>query len=383
MDRKEKICICALGRLFGFEPRLAHSLMEHLGSAAALFDLDKDGLETLLGPFSKYSKLISSAELDRTASELDTLEKNGAGYLAVTEDDYPRRLRECEDAPLGLYYRASDPPGNIFNAGRSTAIVGTRDISLYGKEWCRRIVSALAGSGTCIVSGLALGTDIIAHTSALDAGLPGIAVLPTGIDDIYPARHRGAAQRIASSRGSALVTDYPPGTAPVAINFIRRNRIIAALSDATILVESRLKGGGMITARLAASYDRSVYALPGRIDDINSQGCNLLIRQQIAESISDLPALVESLGFGQLRTLKKRNLETEIERKYQGTYDQQTVSRLARVAVEIKKCRGISTEELCRHLDLPFSEVSELCGILESDSIVEMDLLQRCSINYY
>ena len=179
------------------------------------------------------------------------------------------------------------------------AVVGTRDISPYGREWCERIVHALARTSPkpLIVSGLAIGTDICAHKAALEASLPTIAVMATGTDTIYPYRHRQIAEKMSGTQGCALVTDYPPGTAPLPVNFLRRNRIIAGLSHATILVESKIKGGGMMTCRLAFSYDRDVYALPGRADDLRSQGCNHLIRARMAEPLTSEEDIIDSLGL--------------------------------------------------------------------------------------
>ena len=290
----ETVCLCALNSIFGYEPRVASALIENLGSASAVFAMSDADKDAVFGPYSKYRGKIVKKELDAAEAVLQRLRRDGTAFVGITSDEYPKRLKGCEDAPLGIFVRSDSPVERIF-AGTEhyVAVVGTREITPYGEQWCRDIVRTLADSGAapCIVSGLAYGTDIIAHRTAVECGLPTIAVMATGTDTVYPSRHRGFAEHLAGLPGCALVTDYPPGTAPVALNFIRRNRIIAGLSDSVILVESAVKGGGMITSRLAFSYNRSVYALPGRGDDSRSQGCNHLIREGVAEIIDSLEGL--------------------------------------------------------------------------------------------
>ena len=230
---KERCCAAALGRIFGYEPMYVSGLISKLGSAAAVFDLSTAEADEMLGPFSKYKGKICRAALDAACEELEALNADGYRYIACTERDFPAPLRDCPDCPAGLYYRSCSTPREIFPERPSIAVVGTRDISPYGREWTRKIVEVCARSPSRpgIVSGLAFGVDITAHLTALDEGIATIAVLPCGIDTIYPAAHRKTAERIAESAGSAVVTDYPPGTSPVAFTFIRRNRIIAGLAS--------------------------------------------------------------------------------------------------------------------------------------------------------
>ena len=264
----------------------------------------------------------------------------------------------------------------------AVAVVGTRNITPYGREWCTRIVQALARAPVrpLVVSGLAIGVDITAHRTALDCGLPTVAVLPTGIDAVYPSRHVKDAERIAATPGCALVTDYPPGTPPVRMNFLRRNRIIAGLARATLLVESKVRGGGMMTSRLAASYDRDVFALPGRVDDPLSQGCNLLIRENLAEPVGDPAALAERLGLGAAPRREEPDFTAAVGRYYDREgYPEKERDLLVRLAARIRGRRGISLDELCAATRLPFSTVSRVVSMLEMDGFVSMDLLQHCS----
>jgi len=382
MDDREKRAACALNRVFGYEPRTALGLVEHLGSAAAVFDLPQKDRDALLGPFSKYSGLLTDSLLEECARELEDLERKGCRFLACTDPAYPEILRDCEDPPAGLYYRSTSPPEEIFAKRTAIAVVGTRDMSPYGREWCTRLVGAMAQapSKPVIVSGLAYGVDITAHMAALGHGLSTIAVLPGGIDDIYPRKHCVAAEKIAEAPGSALVTDYPPGTAPVAFTFLRRNRIIAALSNATVLIESKIHGGGLITARLASGYGRDVFALPGRIDDVRSAGCNMLIGEKLAEPIVDLSRAGEQLGLGRYNLRREGDFRNRVTETYRSLPEERR-EPLVCTAEAIRKRRGVTVDELCTVLGKPYPEVAALTATLESDGIISIDLLQRCTIH--
>ena len=379
---EEKACLCALNRIFGFEPKTGLDLISHLGSASGIFRMKEDELDGILGPFSRHRGKICRKAMDEAAEELTSLSAKGIQFCGITEKSYPSLLKECEDAPIGLYVRSNTDTSELWTES-SLAVVGTRDISPYGKEWCRRLVNGLALTDRqpAIISGLALGTDIEAHKTALEAGLPTIAVMATGPDSIYPFRHRETAERIASTPGCALVTDYPPGTAPLAINFLRRNRIIAGLSRATILVESKIRGGGMATCRLAFSYHREVYALPGRVDDIRSQGCNELIKRQIAEPITSLSSLVSDLGMKVLDSSAKTDGIAELRQYYRNRIGEEDLSLICAVVNAIRKKRAVTAEELAGLLKADYSRITVLTGILEIDGFISKDLLQRCSIN--
>lgn len=379
---EEKACLCALNRIFGFEPKTGLDLISHLGSASGIFRMREDELDGILGPFSRHRGKICRKAMDEAAEELTSLSAKGIQFCGITEKSYPSLLKECEDAPIGLYVRSDTDTSELWTES-SLAVVGTRDISPYGKEWCRRLVNGLALTDRqpAIISGLALGTDIEAHKTALEAGVPTIAVMATGPDSIYPFRHRETAERIASTPGCALVTDYPPGTAPLAINFLRRNRIIAGLSRATILVESKIRGGGMATCRLAFSYHREVYALPGRVDDIRSQGCNELIKRQIAEPITSLSSLVSDLGMKVLDSSAKTDGIAELRQYYRNRIGEEDLSLICAVVNAIRKKRAVTAEELAGLLKADYSRITVLTGILEIDGFISKDLLQRCSIN--
>lgn len=378
----EQVSACALNAIFGYEPRLASGLIRALGSADAVFRLDPESLGQVLGPFSKYRDRINAGARMDARHELERLMERGCRFLPLTDPCYPALLKECEDAPAGLYIRSRSAPADIFNSGQFISIVGTRDISAYGKEWCPRIISALASSGSrpVIVSGLAFGVDICAHMAALANGLPTIAVIPVGIDDIYPRSHRVAAEKIAAAPGSAIITDYPPGTSAVPVNFIRRNRIIAGLSRATILVESKDKGGGTMTARLASGYGREVYALPGRIDDIRSAGCNRLLAEKIAEPVVSCPQLCLSLGFEGHKGFSAPDILDRIRKLSPALAGDSDAPLLVSVAEAIIRTKRITVEDIAHGLGIPYGKALSFTGILESEGFIETDLMQRCTI---
>lgn len=385
MDKEKfsRISVLALNRIFGYEPKLSHHIIDTLGSPEAVFSLSGDELQSIFGPYSKYLPLINGRALENAEKELDRLTSSGYSVLSICDRSYPQLLKECEDAPAALYVRSGTDAGAIFNRHPAVSIVGTRDISPYGKEWCERIVAALSRSPIkpMIISGLAIGVDITAQMTALCCGLPTVGVLPVGITEIYPRRHSIAAGKIADSQGSALVTDYPPETPPTAFNFLRRNRIIAGLSRATILVESKTKGGGTMTARLAFGYGRDVFALPGRIDDTRSAGCNRLIKEEIATPIDSLETLAESLGLGSVAALPPKDSTESVRQYYNGIMDAEDRDAISGIYEAVKRNRGIQPDELCRICNMDYARVSRLTGILENDGFIETDILQRCTIN--
>lgn len=383
MESDEKICICALNKIFGYKPWVALKLMSCMGSASAIFDTDKQILHSVTGPFTSYFAKINDRALEDSRKELEVLERQGCRFICIGDPEYPALLKECDDPPLGLYIKTSGSIEKLFNSKPPIAIVGTRDISLYGKEWCEKTVGYLSHAGTkpLIVSGLALGTDITAQETALECGLPTVSVMATGIDRIYPYANRGAAERIAATEGCALVTDYPPGTAPIAINFIRRNRIIAGMCGSTILMESRIRGGGMTTAKLAFAYQRDVYALPGRIDDSRSQGCNLLIDKKIAEPITDIGELSIKLGLGKTSGPETGNITEKVRKRYGNESYGCRLDSILCITDAIKNNRGIDLDELCEITGKPYSEIAGITGLLESDGIIVKDIMQRCTIN--
>lgn len=370
----------ALNRYLGNKPDFSHNIIDFLGSAEAFFELSPKERKELVRPFSELGPLGDDRVLEDAEREWKRLDAMGYRFLDIFNPLYPPLLKECPDAPLLLYVRSSSALEEVFAPRRRIAVVGTRDCDSYGKEWCAKIVRCLSGLGEqpSIVSGLAIGVDIHAHLAALDAGASTIAVSPVGIDEVYPRHHRDAAARIAAYPGSAVITDYPPGTVPYPGNFLRRNRIIAGISDATILIQSRVRGGGMMTARLADGYGRPVFALPGRIDDSLSAGCNLLTAEKIAEPLVSLQALAAQLFPGS-REERGKSLDQALREKFGQDSDRlEKYSGLCRL---IRANRGADSDSLHEMSGLPFREVEIMLASLENEGIISRDLIGRCCIN--
>ena len=381
-ERLSVVGAIALNGIFGDEPQIARSIIGALGSTHALFELSEKEISALFGPGSRYRGRIGPGLLEAADRTYDSLRSQGCSFVCLGDEAYPRLLAECPDAPVLLYIRSSTPPERLFNGRPAVSIVGTRNVSMYGSDWCARIVAALAKAGRApvIVSGLAIGVDVTAHLAALGHSLPTIGVSPVGIDSIYPRRHAVVAERMAGAPGSAVITDYPPGTVPLPHVFLRRNRIIAGLSEATVLVESKVKGGGMMTARLAAGYGRSVHVLPGRADDIYSSGCNRLLAEKLAEPITSAEALVEALGLGRTPERREEPGET-VRRHFSSALSPQETEAVVKLYGLIRRNRGVSYDELCGMSGVGYSEVAKFAGMLENAGFILTDMLQRCTTN--
>lgn len=292
MDDKEKLKYSiALQWLYRTRIRTEHTLLRRYGSAHEAW---------------KHIDELEMAEaLQRAEEELEFIYKHGIQTYCLLDQDYPFRLKECPDAPTVLYGK-----GNInVNAQHFVSIVGTRSASDRGKEITRRLVLDLAQlvPDVTIISGLAYGIDVAAHRAAIEAGVPTLMILGHGLDRIYPQIHRPVAVKALSSGG--LLTEYTSGTEPFGPNFVARDRIIAGLTDAVVVVESKEKGGSLITAHMACDYDRELFAIPGRPTDQNSLGCNNLIKDQQAQLINSAEDLVAAMQWQQF---DRRPVQTEL-----------------------------------------------------------------------
>lgn len=271
---------------------LARHLLQTLGDAEAVFTEKQHLLEKIPGIGSFTAAGIKRPEvLLRAEQELAFIEKNQIGCYFLGEANYPKRLSECPDAPLLFYFKGN---ANL-DTSRIISIVGTRHSTDYGRGLTEKLVGELAliFPDLLIISGLAYGIDILAHKNALKNQLPTVAVLAHGLDRIYPSTHRNTAIEMIEQGG--LLTDFPSGTEPDKANFVKRNRIVAGLADATIVIESAEKGGSLITADIAFSYGRDVFAFPGRVNDPHSKGCNNLIRQNKAALITSAADFVSAM----------------------------------------------------------------------------------------
>ncbi len=296
MNTQELICAIALTKLKGLSLLNARTLYDALGSASEVFAHRKDIVSVIPDASPRLVEALSHVEdaMKEAEQEMEFVEKKRLKVLTLNDDAYPQRLKECEDAPLVLFnYGDAD-----LNRQHIINVVGTRKCSEYGREVCRNFVAELKTlcPDVLIVSGLAYGIDICAHRAALDNGIDTVAVLAHGLDNIYPSMHRQTAADMIH-RGGGLLTEYTTQTRPEKMNFVRRNRIVAGMCDACVVVESPKKGGSLITAELSNSYNRDVFAFPGRVYDEYSAGCNKLIRENQATLLTSAEDMLQALGW--------------------------------------------------------------------------------------
>ena len=329
--------------------------VQYCGSAEAIFKETRKSLEKITGMREASIEAICKPKeyLKRAEEEIDFIEKNAIRPLFFLDSDYPRRLLQCDDGPMMLYYKGA---ANL-NANRIVAIVGTRNITEYGKENCLQLVEDLKDDNVLIVSGLAYGVDTAAHKAAVKNGIPTVGVMGCGMQQVYPAANKKLANEMLEQGG--VLTECMSGTQPDRENFPRRNRIIAGMADAVVVIESAMKGGSLITADLANSYSRDVFAYPGRVMDIYSQGCNYLIRTNRAH-------LMESVL--NLRYVMRWDSETKNEKQ----------TALFREFTDDEKlimdCFGssavVSLDDIIVKSELPTTKIAAILLNLEFDGVL-------------
>ncbi len=272
----------ALTLLKGIGPKKAKLLLSKLDSIESVFNDSYSKISSLTGIGINLLKQMDRKEaLAKSVTYQDYFNKNGIQTHFYLEKNYPRRLKQCADAPLLLFSK-----GNMdFNSSKLVSVVGTRNASEYGKSICEELINGFIGKDIVVISGMAYGIDICVHQLCVKNNIQTIGVLGHGLDRIYPSIHKGAANKMMLNGG--LLTEFLPGTNPDRENFPMRNRIVAGMSDATIVVESKDSGGSLITAELANDYSRDVFAYPGNVGQIYSKGCNALIAKQKAHLITN------------------------------------------------------------------------------------------------
>ena len=270
----------ALTLLPGIGPQLTRQLMSYGGAAKTVLMMPPGKLRRIPGVGAATVAILTGKDREaafrKAEADLKKAEKDGVEIIFYTSKRFPSRLKLIPDAPAILYYQGTAD----LNAPKTVALVGTRQATDYGREQTERIIKGLLPHRPLVVSGLAYGIDIMAHRAALQEGLDTVGVMATGLDIIYPAAHRKTAEKMREQGG--LLTEFSFGTPPDRYNFPARNRIIAGLADGTVVVEAAIKGGALITAELALSYDRDVLAVPGNLGSAVSAGCNALIKNNKA-----------------------------------------------------------------------------------------------------
>ena len=352
---QETLSALTLVCLRGLSASMARCLYKKYESAT----LALEHLDEVPARFRKKVLESLSEAQERAKVELEFCKQKNIQVLIFSDDGYPARLRECEDAPLVLFYRGV---ANL-NEKRIISVVGTRKISERGKSICQNFCKELATliPDCVVVSGLAYGVDIHAHRASLEANLPTVGILAHGLDMIYPSLHRDTARKMLAQGG--LLTEYFSGTKPDKGNFVRRNRIVAGMAEATVVVESADRGGALITANIARDYDREVFAFPGRINDPYSAGCNKLIADQKAALITCAKDMTMALNWPDTSSAQQpRELSLFPE----------FTDEEARVCLALKgNMEGIHINKLVVDLNIPVGQLTALLFELEMKEVVK------------
>lgn len=306
LSKNELRYTLALQRVPNLGDTTAKKLIRLIGSAEGIFKEKRSNLLKIDGVgIYKLKELSEKIQLDEADAEIQFIEKNTLDYCYFQDKAYPEKLKNCIDGPILFFQR-----GNIdIQNKKIISIVGTRNITTYGKSFCIKLVEDLAPLNPVIVSGLAYGVDITAHRSALDNGLQTIACLAHGLNQIYPKSHKKYIDEIEKNGG--FITEFWSSDSFDRNNFLKRNRIIAGISQATIVIESAQKGGSLVTADIANSYNREVFALPGRASDLQSQGCHNLIKTQQAHLFTSAADLIYILNWD-LEESKPKSRQTQL-----------------------------------------------------------------------
>ena len=335
---------------------LSKNLISHCGGAKNVFEASRKKLMKIPGVGSKCATTILRSDiLEQAAEEVAFMERHQIRALFYLDDDYPSRLKHFDNAPFLLYYRGN---ANL-NHPRVVGIVGTRQPTVRGISNCEKLVEGLAPYDVLIASGLAYGVDGIAHKKSVNHKVSTVGVMGTGMATIYPHEHKRLAEKMIENGG--LLTEYPHKSIPSRQHFPMRNRIIAGMVDALVVVESKIKGGSMISALIANEYNKNVFAFPGRSTDEQSAGCNALIKNHQAQLIDGAQDLVEIMRWEQLDATKEIQKQLFVELNSE---EQSLVTLL-------KESEEVSIDRITYELKRPSSEIASLLLTLEFKGLVK------------
>lgn len=349
----------AFASLRGMGYDLAQKILNIIPTEKDFFEISEKELQNLLQTKVKITEMsYRKKQLEKAQKEVDFILKNNINITYFTEDCYPTRLRHAQDSPIILFSK-----GNCnLNSAKIISIVGTRHATAYGKLFCENIIEELKilTDNFIIVSGLAYGIDIYAHRAALKNSIPTVAVLAHGLNTIYPSTHRHDAIEMINN-GGMLVTDYQSSDNIHPGNFVARNRIIAGLADCTIVVESAEKGGSLITAGIASSYNRDVFALPGRANDTYSKGCNKLIRNNVASLITSAEDLISAMRW--------ERMTSNVDAKQMKMFIDILPEELP-IVNYLQENNETHINTLCNSLNIPMSQLMSMLIELEFKGVV-------------
>lgn len=360
MNHREQLHQIALTQLSGIGSVNAKSLISYCGGVEAIFHTPKRQLLKIPGIGPKTAALILQKEkaLEKAHREIEFVQKHNIQTIFYFDDNYPQKLKNCSDAPILLYFKGN----SNFNNPHIISIVGTRNATDYGRQICHELVQALQPYSPLIVSGLAYGIDHTAHSACVKNQVETVGVLGHGLDMLYPSQHRNLAKKMLQNGG--LLTDFPSETNPDSKNFPKRNRIIAGMTDATIVVETGNKGGSVITAYLAQSYNREVFAFPGRIDKPYSMGCNQLIKKNVAKLVESAEDIVYHLGW--------EDSDIEVSKPVQrALFVELNDTETVLVNLLKGKPKGISIDKICASAQMTQNAVASCLLQLEMKNLVE------------
>ena len=344
----------------------ARTLYDAMGSATEIFAHRREIAAVIPDASPRLVEALGNVDdaLRVAEREMEFVESNRLKVLTMGSDDYPYRLRECDDAPLVLY-----SCGDVdFNRRHVVCVVGTRRCSEYGRELCRNFIADLKRHcpDALIVSGLAYGVDICAHRRSLEVGMDTVAVLAHGLDSVYPSVHRQTAADMVRG-GGGLLTEYTARTRPERLHFVRRNRIVAGMSDACVVVESSVKGGSLITAELSHHYNRDVFAFPGRVYDEYSAGCNRLIRRHEATLITCADDFIDAAGWCSVADDDgKKGKEMAVQQEMFPDLTEEE----SRLVDALRQVEDKHVNQLSVETDIPYSRASMVLFDLEMRGIV-------------
>lgn len=355
----EKLYQVALSMVPGIGDVIAKTLVSYCGSATDVFRKNKHQLSKIPGIGQHNAeKILSFKNFNTAKTEIERCKDHGVEILFYTDQHYPKKLKHAADSPAVLFYRGNP----VINTSKIVGIVGTRNSTTYGRKFTDKLVEQLEPHKPLIVSGLAYGIDIHAHRAALKCGLDTVGVMASGLDIIYPSAHRGIANEMTQQGG--LLTELKIGEKPEAHHFPARNRIIAGMSDVVIVVEAARKGGALITAELANSYNRDVFALPGDVSRKYSEGCNNLIKSNKAHLLTS----VEDIEYIMNWDSKEHN--TTQEEKY---FDASSLTKEELAVIETLRSdsEGMILDELSWKSQIPLNKLASVLLNLEFNGIVK------------
>ena len=358
MDSDEQLKYqIALTMLPGVGAVIARNLVSYCGSVENIFRKKKANLERIPGIGSERAAAITNhAVFEKAEKEVVFIRKHNINTLFYTDKNYPLRLKNCDDSPILLFSRGNQE----LNPGRVVAIVGTRNATPYGKAITEQLVADLSTYNVTVVSGLAYGIDIIAHRACLKNNISTIGVLAHGLNRLYPLEHKATAEKMLKNGG--ILTEFTTATKFAATNFPARNRIVAGMADAVIIVESAIKGGSLITADIANGYNREVFAIPGKANEKYSQGCNEYIRLNKAALAENAGHIAELMGWN---TSKEKSVKQfRIFRELNGD---------EKILVDLLKEKGkTDIDTLSVHTGLPVHRISTTLLNLEFDGMLKV-----------